>query len=128
MTGYLECPVNTFPPFDGIEKNLLRTQIARISASTSISPDGYFALSEDDLPLVIPALDADINEAFPKAASDLKEPDAWKQHNTELNVLGRVQPMPEVIGEDGEPIVPEEEIEVYTYSIYVYICSIYTSI
>ena len=27
-------------------------------------------------------------EAFPKAASELKEPDAWKHHEIELNKLG----------------------------------------
>ena len=32
----------TFPPFPGREKNYLRAQIARISATTLISPVGYY--------------------------------------------------------------------------------------
>jgi len=113
LTGDLNAVVNSFPPFDGDEKNLLRVQIARISAATSISPDGYFALSEDDVPMVIPAENEAINENFPKASSELKEPDAWKHHQTGLNKLGRVQPMPEILDDAGEPIVPEEEVEVF---------------
>lgn len=38
----------TFPPFPGIEGNYLRTQIARISASTLISPVGYFTFGRDE--------------------------------------------------------------------------------
>lgn len=113
LTGDLEAAVTSYPPFDGVEKNLLRAQIARIVGSTSISPDGHFELSEDDVPVVKLAATEAVNEAFPKPASELKEPDAWKHHETGLNKLGRVQPMPEEIGEDGEPIVPEEEIEVF---------------
>ena len=113
LTGNLDAPVRTYPPFDGIEKNLLRAQIARIAAATSISPDGYFALSEDDPPLVVPAEAEAVNEAFPKMSSELKDPEAWKHHETALNKLGRINAMPEVLGEDGEPVVPEEEIEVF---------------
>ena len=44
LTGDLEAPVPTFPVFDGVEKNLLRAQIARIAGATSISPDGFFEI------------------------------------------------------------------------------------
>lgn len=113
LTGDLAAPVNSFPPFDGVESNLLRVQIARISAATSISPDGYFTLSEEEVPLVVSADNETINGTFPKASGDLKEPDAWKHHETGLNKLGRVQPMPEILDAAGEPIVPEEEVEVF---------------
>ncbi|CAK9808035.1 Radial spoke head protein 4 homolog A [Anthophora plagiata] len=41
-TGNLDTPLYTFPPFPGTEKNYLRAQIARISATTQVSPIGFF--------------------------------------------------------------------------------------
>ncbi|KAL6256088.1 hypothetical protein P5V15_013323 [Pogonomyrmex californicus] len=43
-TGNLETPIPLFP---GTEKNYLRAQIARISATTHISPIGFFILSKE---------------------------------------------------------------------------------
>lgn len=108
LTGSLDAPVSSYPPFDGTEKNLLRAQIARIVGATSISPDGFFTLSEDDPPAVVPAEAEALNEAFPKASSELKEPDAWKHHECDLNKVGRVTAMPEQLDEAGEPITPED--------------------
>lgn len=60
FTGNLEAPVSlklachltvqvvTSPAFPGVEKNLLRAQIARIAAATYVSPKGYYALEADD--------------------------------------------------------------------------------
>lgn len=48
MTGNLDAPVHSYPPFKGSEKHLLRAQIARISAATVVSPAGYFAFPEED--------------------------------------------------------------------------------
>ena len=42
--------VSSFPPFPGNEANYLRAQIARISATTQISPAGYFTFDEEDEP------------------------------------------------------------------------------
>lgn len=89
LTGNLDSPVNVYPPFDGVEKNLLRAQIARIAGACSISPDGYFTLSEDEPPAIIAAEAEAVNEAFPKASQELKEADAWKHHDTDLNILDR---------------------------------------
>lgn len=36
--------IHSFPPFPGTEKNYLRAQIARISATTHVSPIGFFTL------------------------------------------------------------------------------------
>ncbi|XP_018396304.1 PREDICTED: radial spoke head protein 4 homolog A [Cyphomyrmex costatus] len=47
-TGNLETPIHTFPPFPGTEKNYLRAQIARISATTHVSPIGFFVFSGED--------------------------------------------------------------------------------
>jgi radial spoke head protein 4A len=55
LTGQLDAAVPSYPPFKGTEKNLLRAQIARIVVATSISPDGFFPLNEDDPPSAVPA-------------------------------------------------------------------------
>ncbi|XP_017890081.1 radial spoke head protein 6 homolog A [Ceratina calcarata] len=47
-TGNLETSLHTFPPFPGVEKNYLRAQIARISATTQVSPIGFFTLGAGD--------------------------------------------------------------------------------
>ena len=38
----------SYPPFPGNEANFLRATIARISASTIISPQGYYMFEEDE--------------------------------------------------------------------------------
>uniref|UniRef100_A0A0C9QX34 RSPH4A protein n=1 Tax=Fopius arisanus TaxID=64838 RepID=A0A0C9QX34_9HYME len=48
FTGCLETPISTYPAYPGVEKNYLRAQIARITASTSVSPIGYFTFSKDE--------------------------------------------------------------------------------
>jgi len=48
FTGHLDRDVIAYPPFPGNEANYLRAQIARISASTTISPAGYFIFDEDE--------------------------------------------------------------------------------
>lgn len=111
LTGNLEAPVPSYPPFPGVEKNLLRAQIARIVGATSISPDGYFALDDSEPPVVKLAEEEALAE-FPKASSTLKDPEAWKCHESNPNKIGRVTALPEVLGEDGEPVEPEEPVEV----------------
>ncbi len=112
FTGDLQAPVPAYPPFKGLEINLLRTQIACIVGATSISPDGYYDLNEDDPPAVVPAEAEAMNERFPKTSGDLKDPEAWKHHETELNKIGRVTAMPEQLDDAGEVIEPEEPVEV----------------
>ncbi|KAG8553139.1 hypothetical protein GDO81_003295 [Engystomops pustulosus] len=48
FTGNLDAPVITYPPFPGTEANLLRAQIARISAGTHVSPLGYYQFGEEE--------------------------------------------------------------------------------
>lgn len=48
FTGHLDAPIVTFPPFPGNETHYLRAQIARITATTQISPAGYFQHPEDE--------------------------------------------------------------------------------
>ena len=51
FTGDLEAPVECQPPFQGVERHLLRAQIARISCGCTISPKDIFTTEgavEDD--------------------------------------------------------------------------------
>ncbi|XP_072031441.1 radial spoke head protein 4 homolog A-like isoform X2 [Amphiura filiformis] len=48
MTGRLDAPIVSYPPFPGNEANYLRCQIGRISAGTQISPLGYFQFDEEE--------------------------------------------------------------------------------
>ncbi|RNA09951.1 radial spoke head 4 -like protein, partial [Brachionus plicatilis] len=47
LTGRLDAPVVSYPPFPGNEASYLRAQIARISAGTHISPIGYYKFDEE---------------------------------------------------------------------------------
>ncbi|XP_036272236.1 radial spoke head protein 6 homolog A isoform X1 [Pipistrellus kuhlii] len=48
LTGFLDAPVVSYPPFPGNEANYLRAQIARISAATHISPLGFYQFNEEE--------------------------------------------------------------------------------
>ena len=48
LTGNLDAPVNSYPFFAGKERALLRAQIARITASTVLAPQGVFEPKEDN--------------------------------------------------------------------------------
>lgn len=113
LTGDLEAGVPSYPPFPGKEKNLLRAEIALIVGATSISPAGYFELNEDEDPPTVKLAEAEtLNELFPKPAQELKEAESWVHHEIELNAIGRVTAMPEQLDDNGDPIEPEEPVEV----------------
>jgi len=40
--------LSRYPPFPGNEANLLRAQIARISAATHVSPLGFYTFDEEE--------------------------------------------------------------------------------
>ena len=48
FTGNLNKSINSYPVFKGNEAQLLRCQIARISASTVVSPAGYYAFDPEE--------------------------------------------------------------------------------
>ena len=113
LSGDIDAPVPSFPPFPGTERHLLRAIIARIAGATLISPDGFFDMDDESDPPVAKEAEAEaLNERFPKSSSDLKEAEGWKHHEVELNVLGRVLAMPEVLDDEGNPVEPDEPIEV----------------
>lgn len=112
FTGNLKAFVPGYPPFPGAEQELLRAQIARITSSTAVSPAGFFQLDEDsDAPSINLAESEAINEAFPKASEELNSLDAWVHHEQEVNILGRVLPMPERTDENGDPVEEDDPPE-----------------
>ncbi|CAF0810935.1 unnamed protein product [Adineta ricciae] len=48
FTGDLNREIKSFPAYPGTEKHYLRAQIARISATTQVSPNGRFKFSEEE--------------------------------------------------------------------------------
>uniref|UniRef100_A0A8C5EHC9 Radial spoke head protein 6 homolog A-like n=2 Tax=Gouania willdenowi TaxID=441366 RepID=A0A8C5EHC9_GOUWI len=48
FTGRLDTPIVSYPPFPGNETNYLRAQIARISAGTQASPQGFYQMVEEE--------------------------------------------------------------------------------
>lgn len=106
LTGDPLNHVVSYPPFDGQEFHLLRAQIALIVGETSISPIDIF--KKDDDGNVVMADAESLASSFPK--EDLSTSEAWNHHEIELNKVGRVTAMPEVIDEaTGEPKVFDEE-------------------
>lgn len=112
LTGDLNAPVPTYPPFPGVERNLLRATIALIASSTSISPDGFFEADDSDVPQAQPVDSETLAANFPKAAPELMTADAWKHHEIELNAIGRITAPPEKVDENGDVIEPGEAAEV----------------
>jgi len=107
FTGDLNAKVYGFPRFPGAEKDYLRAQIARISASTLISPRGAFTAGDDD------AVVAD-EEFRGITAEELIAPDGWIHSRAGLLKQGRVEPWvaPEKEeGDEGDDAEPQEEPE-----------------
>jgi radial spoke head protein 4A len=48
FTGRLDALICSYPPFPGHEANYLRAQIARISAGTQVSPQGFYQFREEE--------------------------------------------------------------------------------
>ena len=48
FTGRLTASVVCYPPFPGTEAELLRAQIARITAGTHVSPLGLYTFDEEE--------------------------------------------------------------------------------
>lgn len=71
--------------------------------------EGFFVEEEEEVKADTEAIN---NGTCVKSASDLMNAGAWKHHEVELNKLGRVKKMPEILDANGDPIVPEEEVEV----------------
>jgi len=83
--------VVSYPPFPGTEANYLRAQIARISASTHISPAGFYLFDEeDDEQAKLRGIVQHNPEFEPLTVRDLVEPSlsSWVHHV--LHILPQV--------------------------------------
>ena len=104
LTGDLEAGVPSFPPFPGVEKNLLRAMIAQITADCAIAPNGTFEADEDGANIV-PASNED-GPLEPKTCEELLEAGNWQHYELRINTLGRCTALPEP--EDAEDYEPPE--------------------
>ena len=110
LTGDLNAPVSTFPPFPGNEAVFLRAQIARIVATTVICPNGLFQMGEDEVTL-------EKNEEFePLPSTDLLLKENWAHRYPHLKKQGRCELYVKEVDEDEEgeeepPEPTEEETE-----------------
>ncbi|KAF4658774.1 Radial spoke head protein 4 A [Perkinsus olseni] len=104
LTGDLDAPVITWPPFSGRERELLRAQIARITHATRLVPGNYYAEDEESGEVAA-------NPEYSGISSDCREvasvQDYWR-HGVDylINANGRTS-WPEVAEpEDGEEESP----------------------
>ncbi|EGD80968.1 hypothetical protein PTSG_01550 [Salpingoeca rosetta] len=107
FTGRLDAPVVAYPPFAGTEMELLRAQIARITAGTHVSPVGYFTFDEEEDDGDDEARDNFIvDEEFEgKSLAELLEADlsGWVHHAPYILPQGRSKWVnPNLKGEEDE--------------------------
>ncbi|KAH0568422.1 hypothetical protein KQX54_020828, partial [Cotesia glomerata] len=111
FTGCLETTVQTFPHFPGNEGNYLRVQIARITATTLISPVGYFIFKNSDDE---EAGKLSINPNYhPLSVKDLTDPSLsnWCHHNRYIYEDGQTTSWDSSEEESDEDSSEEEEEE-----------------
>ncbi|KAK3258854.1 putative splicing factor, arginine/serine-rich 4 [Cymbomonas tetramitiformis] len=83
LTGDLKAEVTAYPVFPGKEAEYLRAQIARIAATTTICPGGFFAVGDDEVTL-------DNNEEFaPLGAAAMSETANWSHRYAHIKDQGR---------------------------------------
>ncbi|XP_019936355.1 radial spoke head protein 4 homolog A [Paralichthys olivaceus] len=118
FTGKLDAPVNSYPPFPGNEANYLRAQIARISAGTQVSPQGFFQTGEEegDEEDEAPRDSYEVNSDFEgvPVAEMAESLSTWVHHVQHILPQGRCTWMnmavnPEDLNEEGEAEETEEE-------------------
>jgi radial spoke head protein 4A len=106
FTGNLEAPVTGYPPFDGLEKHLLRAQISRISAETVIAPTGLFE-ADDDAECLYRTAEEGPEEA--RAMEELAGFESWNHLHLAINPInGRSTAVPK---KDEEEEEAEDEFE-----------------
>ncbi|KAM4575315.1 radial spoke head protein 4 homolog A [Fundulus diaphanus] len=127
FTGKLNSSVESYPPFPGNEANYLRAQIARISAGTHVSPNGFYQAGdeegdeEDD----IPHDSCEVNPNFEdiQASVMVESLSSWVHHVQHILQQGRctwvniaVKPADdsneEIEGDEKEEYLDEVEPEI----------------
>ncbi|CAL8348608.1 unnamed protein product [Gadus morhua 'NCC'] len=119
FTGRLDALICSYPPFPGHEANYLRAQIARISAGTQVSPQGFYQFREEeeeeepDAPRNSYEQNPDFEGApIPKMAESMSN---WVHHVQHILKQGRctwvnlAAKPEEELDEDGEAEEKEEE-------------------
>ena len=98
LTGNLNSELNTFPPFPGKERNLLRAILARIQHATQLCPQGMYEIDEE-------TTEQKLAEEGPSmAAEDLKSLEKWSHLHPIILKAGRCS--------HAEPDnIPDEEKE-----------------
>jgi len=109
MTGNPDSPVLSMPWFPGKERHLLRSQIARISATCTLAPAGWYEPDEEAGESAVKEAEAPPEEKFP-AADTLATDAAWVHRMQCLNKLGKctypdVDAITEALGEGIAPAV-----------------------
>lgn len=117
LTGNLDAEVSAYPPFPGLERNFLRAQIARISASTVLAPQGYFMAEEVEGDEEPSGKIEKTEEWTMPSPAELAKLEAWVHQYPHLKKQGRcslyvpvVEPR-EDSDEDAEEETPKGEEE-----------------
>ena len=120
FSGDLEAPITSYPPFPGVEKDYLRSQITRIAAGATACVTGMFIRDpENEEEVVImpndPVWDADPPNAgfVPPKAIELSSTVNWIHHPSYPSLLGKmgrcVEPEREEMDEEEAAKLPPQE-------------------
>jgi radial spoke head protein 4A len=101
LTGDISSKVITHPHFPGTEKELLRAQIARITADTVLCISGFVTTNEDGEV-------TDNPEFVSPTADELAKPEGWTHERAHILKTGKTihKEIPE---EGGEGLEPDEQ-------------------
>ncbi|CAH1391276.1 unnamed protein product [Nezara viridula] len=95
FTGVLTNPVSSYPQFQGTEMELLRAQIARITATTHVSPLGFYSAGGEEEAVEIEEgqLYMENIDYQPLPTKDLLDPtlEFWVHHEQFLLEQGRTE-------------------------------------
>jgi radial spoke head protein 4A len=115
FTGDLDAPVKGYPRFGWTEASYLRAQLARIAASTAISPKGFYTTDEvevegeEDETEEIMVEDAEFEA--PEEIAEMADPEGWAHHVKYLTKQGRTENWVAPEREDDEDEEDEEDEE-----------------
>lgn len=113
LSGNLDAPVPSFPPFPGgLEANLVRAIIACVTADTVLALTGTLAAEEGaedgEFTSINPADEEEVAGMAAPSIEELRDLATWVHAELDLSAAGRAQKVPLPLGEDGEPIQPED--------------------
>ena len=108
FTGNLEASVPGYPQFKWSEASYLRAQVARISASTLIAPQGFYTLDEEEEE---PTMIKDEEYKGPEDFSSLSSTEGWSHFRAHILNQGRCVKWEKPEAEDEEEEENNEEEE-----------------